>query len=263
MKIFVCIIFFSHLILSQNFTPAIEDNSLFIEEAYNQEERIVQHIFSLERINEASNPLSFSFTQEWPIGGEAHQLSYTIPISNTEVNGNIIGDVLLNYRYQLSGDDAILTSAPRISVIIPTGKVESGNGNDKVGIEVNIPFSKRFTNNFVMHYNLGSKIIPSARHINAPSSINKTINDLFIGASAIYLMYYNFNLMIEARLDNLSSRIENEENRNSIFVINPAIRYAIDFDNLQIVPIVAAPTYFEDGKSTSNILFYISFEHNF
>lgn len=31
---------------AQNYSKAIEDNSFFIEEAYNQESRVVQHIFN-------------------------------------------------------------------------------------------------------------------------------------------------------------------------------------------------------------------------
>ena len=60
---------------------AIEDNSFFIEEAYNQEARVVQHISTFSYVAGAAPERDGSFTQEWPIGGQAHQLSYTIPYS--------------------------------------------------------------------------------------------------------------------------------------------------------------------------------------
>lgn len=247
---------------SQQFDKAIEDNSIMIEEAYNQEERVVQHIFSLERISETDTPFDFSFTQEWPIGGRMHQLSYSIPISFTKNNGNTPGDIWLNYRYQLI-DDETFAVCPRASFILPTGKVNTGNGNNKVGFEFNIPTSKRFTNNFVMHYNAGYNIIPNAEHFGSSGSFSKTINDFFIGASGIWLATYNFNLLLELLFENHSSREKDNSSRINTTVINPAIRFAIDTGSLQIVPILSAPTYFDEEKTTTNILFYISFEHNF
>src|SRR5438876_6718461 len=64
----------------------IMDNSFLIEEAYNQEAGIVQHIFngvySVDRISGTTQRrLDLSFTQEWPAYGQAHQFSYTIPYS--------------------------------------------------------------------------------------------------------------------------------------------------------------------------------------
>src|ERR1051325_5092878 len=61
----------------------IEDNSFLIEEAYNQEPGVVQHIFNATYVNDPKNRgWTFSFTQEWPVFGQEHQLSYTIPSSD-------------------------------------------------------------------------------------------------------------------------------------------------------------------------------------
>src|SRR4051812_47547900 len=69
-------------------TPAqsIQDNSFLIEEAYNQEAGVVQHIFNLslgvdKRHGADEREWLFSFTQEWPLWSQAHQFSYTIPYS--------------------------------------------------------------------------------------------------------------------------------------------------------------------------------------
>src|ERR1041384_8289545 len=60
----------------------IEDNSFLIEEAYNQEPVVVQHIFNAICVNNPKNRgWTFSFTQEWPVFGQEHQPSYTIPSS--------------------------------------------------------------------------------------------------------------------------------------------------------------------------------------
>src|SRR5512132_977774 len=84
----------------------ILDNSFFIEEAYNQEEGIVQHIqtlqWSWEHAGDSTlGSFSYALTQEWPLSGQGHQFSYTIPIERTfgdqaAVSG--IGDVQIHYR---------------------------------------------------------------------------------------------------------------------------------------------------------------------
>src|SRR5437773_10521171 len=51
---------------------AIQDNSFLVEEAYNQEPRVVQHIFGMTR--DADHRWTGTFTQEWPAGGVEHQI---------------------------------------------------------------------------------------------------------------------------------------------------------------------------------------------
>src|SRR3954464_4411803 len=80
------------------------DNSFLIEEAYNQEEGVVQHIFNVvygfDKFSGAgARKFDFVFTQEWPAWGQAHQLSYTIPYTNLRAGHQTVdglGDVLLN-----------------------------------------------------------------------------------------------------------------------------------------------------------------------
>ncbi|HWP83737.1 MAG TPA: hypothetical protein VNN17_00975, partial [Terriglobia bacterium] len=77
----------------------IQDNSFLIEEAYNQEPRVIQHISFFTYAPESESWL-YNFTQEWPAPGDArHQLSYTIPVARS--GGAGVGDLALNYRYQL------------------------------------------------------------------------------------------------------------------------------------------------------------------
>ena len=59
-------------------SPGIQDNSFLVEEAYNQERGMVQHINTLSRMWN-SKDLIYTFTQEWPMpGNPRHQLSYTL-----------------------------------------------------------------------------------------------------------------------------------------------------------------------------------------
>lgn len=85
---------------------AIEDNSFFIEEAYNQEPRVIQHVFTLRYVRTPHRDIEFSFTQEWPIVYQDHQLSFTFlyhSVNANELQG--IGDSYINYRYQLYTKD--------------------------------------------------------------------------------------------------------------------------------------------------------------
>ena len=50
--------------------------SFLLEEAYNQEAGVVQHIQALRR---EQRSWFYTFTQEWPLGGQDHQFSYTVP----------------------------------------------------------------------------------------------------------------------------------------------------------------------------------------
>src|SRR6476660_147552 len=81
----------------------IQDNSFFVEEAYNQEPGVVQHIFNLPSFFTGhEKDVSSSFTQEWPIFTQRHQFSYTIPYTFASNGGweNGLTDIRLNYRFQ-------------------------------------------------------------------------------------------------------------------------------------------------------------------
>src|SRR5215216_2892737 len=68
------------LIASEPLAKGIQDNSFFIEEAYNQGPGVVQHILNvpIDSTN-GSREIAPSFTQEWPVFSQIHQFSYTIP----------------------------------------------------------------------------------------------------------------------------------------------------------------------------------------
>ena len=57
---------------------AVQDNSFLIEEAYNQEAGVIQHINNWRRLDKN---WFYTFTQEWPIITQTHQFSYTEPAS--------------------------------------------------------------------------------------------------------------------------------------------------------------------------------------
>src|SRR5690348_4727772 len=122
--------------------PGIQDNSFLIEEAYNQERGVVQHISTFVHGQQDAS-YTYLFTQEWPVGGVRHQLSYSVPLLRSgNATGAGFGDVRLNYRYQLVGDgDAAIAVAPRLTGILPVGNSRRGRGDGAPGLEAWLPGS--------------------------------------------------------------------------------------------------------------------------
>lgn len=173
----------------------IQDNSFLLEEAYNQEAGVVQHIQSFMYLKKSKDWI-YTFTQEWPVPKETHQFSYTIPVVHMTdpTNSSGIGDIALNYRYQAVLKDHIAL-APRFSVILPTGDYKKGHGTDSVGLQANIPLSVELTDKFVTHWNFGATYTPSSREPGGAKADTTAFN---YGVSLIYLATENFNLMLEA-----------------------------------------------------------------
>jgi hypothetical protein len=247
-------------------TPAsligqIQDNSFLIEEAYNQEAGVVQHISTFARAN--GGDWGYSFTQEWPLGGIRHQLSYTIPIEHGSATGTGIGDVALNYRYQLKGHpEARTVLAPRLSLLLPTGSDEAGRGAGTLGFQGNIPLTIVPDPRFAFHANAGLTVIPSAR---SPAGAKATTFSRNVGASLIWLLRPSLNLLVEALwLWEESAVGDGTTSGEETTFISPGIRAAFDVrGGLQIVPGIAytvavSPTSAEDG-----VFLYLSFEHPF
>ena len=79
----------------------IQDNSFLLEEAYNQEDGVIQHIQSF-LYNKKTQGWVYSFTEEWPVPKQAHQLSVTLlGVHLREGDTTGLDDIALNYRYQL------------------------------------------------------------------------------------------------------------------------------------------------------------------
>src|SRR5882724_8184840 len=135
--------------------PGIQDNSFLIEEAYNQNFGVVQHISSFTRFWN-SKDWNYTFTQEWPVpGDERHQLSYTLPALHAGAfpgSGAGIGDVFLNYRYQLVGSgDTRVSFSPRLSLIFPAGDSRLGRGAGSFGLQTSLPLSVVLSKKLVSH----------------------------------------------------------------------------------------------------------------
>ena len=243
--------------------PPISDNSFVLEEAYNQEAGVVQHVLAYRR-DRAGDWLA-TFTQEWPLGGQLDQLSYTLPLQSSGSGGpaaTALGDLAINYRRQVLGrDDEPVWFAPRLSFVLPTGSVRKGTGAGGPGVQMNLPLSVRVNRALVTHWNAGASITRAEDVLERRA----TIRSVAAGASAIWLVAPTFNLMLETlwdrteALDDGGARVA-EEN----FVILPGVRGAINLPgDLQIVPGVGVPIGIGPSSGERDLFLYLSVEHPF
>ena len=244
---------------------SIQDNSFLVEEAYNQEEGVVQHISTFTQVKESKDWV-YTFTQEWPVGGLKHQFSYTLPwqrLSSSPDGRQAFGDMALNYRYQLLGDgDAKVAISPRLSVILPTGDPKKVYGRGAAGLQVMLPLSLVFTESFVGHTNVGGTRTPNAQNQVGDKA---TTQDVTLGQSFIWLAHPRFNVMLEYIHQSFQVVTgPNQTERQSLTYLSPGIRWAYNFPSgLQIVPGIAVPIGVGASKGDRAIFFYLSFEHPF
>lgn len=238
----------------------IQDNSFLIEEAYNQEAGVVQHIQAFQYLKKAKT-WNYTFTQEWPAPKQEHQLSYTIPAIHLHEDGSTtgLGDILLNYRYQLIMKDTLAVS-PRFSLILPTGSYKKGLGTGTLGYQVNVPVSVELSEKIVTHWNAGATYTPGAKESGGAKADTMGYN---LGASLIWLTSENFNVMTEVVWNsNEAVNPDGSKTREKSFFINPGLRYAINFPSgLQIVPGISFPIGMGPSKKEYGVLLYLSFEH--
>ena len=243
----------------------IQDNSFLIEEAYNQESGVVQHISTFARAI-GSNRWGFAFTQEWPVAGARHQLSFTLPfvrVDETTRGRGGVGDVGLNYRYQLVGSgDAAVALAPRITILAPTGSSRRGQGTGGTGVQLNVPLSIVLSSALVVHSNAGATYTRRAHDALGNESAARGYN---LGQSVVWLVHPKLNLMLEGAWTQMEEVVgPGKVERNTSLLIAPGLRGALDFPSgLQIVPGIAFPIGVGASRGERNVFFYLSFEHPF
>ena len=248
----------STAVSAEELSPAIQDNSFLVEEAYNQEPGVVQHIQSFTRTWNRDEWI-YTFTQEWPVPGITHQLSYTLAYQRAGMTERP-ADTALNYRYQLAGNgEAKVACAPRLSLILPTGDEKAGTGSGSVGVQALLPLSIVLGEKWGSHSNVGGTIVPSARNAAGDKATTRSVN---LGQSFIWLANPRFNILLESvwsRNESVAGpgRAAHQES----FLVSPGVRWAYNFKSgLQIVPGVAFPFGVGPSRGQKSFLLYLSFE---
>jgi hypothetical protein len=241
--------------------PHIEDNSFLAEEAFNQEAGVVQHISQFTQAR-GSRAWQFTFTQEWPLGGVTHQLSYTIPFGRGDPGPARVGDLLLNYRYQLLADDGRGSFiAPRLSVSLPTGAWRDGLGMGAVGVQALVPFSQQLGPAFISHLGAGYTYFGATRDGGGAAG---TVGIVNLAHSIVWLARPRLNLLLETVWTGSTRAAGGTKSRKSSLLLNPGVRWSHDFPSgLQIVPGLSFPIGVGPSSGERQVLVYLSFEHPF
>lgn len=183
-------------------------------------------------------------------------------MNSNAVNG--FGDVLINYRCQFFTQEQWAAVAPRLSIILATGNAEQGLGAGAVGWQTNIAASKKLSESFIIHVNVGMTLLPHVKSVDALGlEVKRTLTSFNLGSSIIWLAHPNYNFMLEF-VENYSSEIDDGHiDRSSEFIFDPGIRFAVNVQELQMVPGIGIPIRVSQGETRIGAFLYLSFEHPF
>jgi len=243
----------------------IQDNSFLVEEAYNQEDGVIQHISTFEKLT-YSHDWAFTQTDEWPLRTIRHQLSLTLVAAHA---GDFVGsgmgwgDTAINYRYQLVGSgETKLAIAPRLSLLVPTGDHRFGRGSGGTGVQTNIPVSIAHSRHFVTHWNAGATYVHNAMDENEAKASVTAVN---LGQSIVWLAKPRLNFLLEtAWMSSEEIIAQGKTEREQSLYLSPGVRWAYNFSSgLQIVPGIAAPLGVGPSAGEKGVILYLSFEHPF
>ena len=120
-----------------------------------------------------------------------------------------------------------------------------------------LPFSKIVSDRWTLHFNAGGSIFPDVR--------GHDLTNYNLGASAIFAVSKDFNLMLEAVVNWEEDVNESKQlDRTVAALISPGARYAFNLPNdLQIVADLAVPIGLTSDSPDWGLFFYLSFEHPF
>lgn len=246
-------------------TP-IQDNSFLVEEAYNQEAGVVQHISSFARSWD-SGDWAYTFTQEWPFPGRArNQFSYTLSVMHSGEfpgSGGGLGDLLLNYRYQLiGGGDSRLAFAPRLSLVLPSGNPKLGRSFGATAVQANLPLSMVLGRRWVMHLNAGTTLAPQAQNESGDRAFATGYN---LGQSFIWLAHSRINVLLETVWSGMDSvRGSGDTRLSHNFFLIPGVRWSHNVGHgLQIVPGLGLSVGLGPSAGKKGVIVYLSLEHPF
>ncbi|HEY0744751.1 MAG TPA: hypothetical protein VGD40_24965 [Chryseosolibacter sp.] len=248
----------------------LEDNSVFLEEAFNQGMGVIQYIstFWMKRNGE----IDFSFTQEIPITDKKHQFSYTLNYlqrGSNPMSTHGFGDLSLGYRYQVMDENDWIMVIPRLSIILPTGSSVLGFGNGAVGVQGNLAMTKRLSRKVVTHYNLGATEFIKSKYYGSAADGEKVIykKNLFqknAGVSFVWHPAPGANLLLEyvALFEQEFQQNGSIEKRMQL-IFNPAVRFSMRLGNVQVVPGIGLPLVYDRAWESGGMLVYLSVETNY
>jgi hypothetical protein len=248
-------------------TPAkeerIEDNSFLIEEAYNQEPGVLQHIVTFQRSLSTGEWIG-TFTEEWPVVDEGHQVSLTATVQRLALgtgSATGFGDLLLNYRHQLyRAADSTAVAVARLSAVLPTGDAGRSLGSGGPGLQLNFPVSVILGPWFTAHWNLGGTWVPSGSR----ASQAGTHTQLLAGQGLDWLPLRSLNLLVEVlwTTTRFVPSSGGSAERADALVVCPGFRHLVELAReWELVWGLALPVGVGPGSGQRSLMLYLSFEH--
>jgi len=209
----------------------IEDHNFMLEVGRNRDNAVLQYNTFFFR-----GASALELAQEWAVTSPKHQLGYAIPLYSDAQTG--LGDVTLNYRYQLFGEgESRIALAPRVSLILPTRNAHFGERSS--GVQVNLPFSAAITSRLATHTNAG-----------ATWFFDRGERELNLGQSIAFDVAEHMAVSVDAAYTRCGGG-------SHLFVVRPGVQFSIDGPRgLSIAPGVAFPT-------NGGVLVYVALEHPF
>lgn len=214
----------------------IRDNSFLIEEAYNQDRGVVQHIGTFADRHDGL--WVFTLTDEWPMHDVKDQMSVGLELGDFGT-GATTGNLALNYRHQLVGNpEAAVIFSPRVSLLGDLGSA----AQTPFALQVNLPLTAVVTGSIVTHWNAGITLGAGPATLNA-------------GASAVWLTLPWMNVLVEGLYIGAPGEEPN-------LVVSPGVRWAVNLGAVQVVPGVAYPVNLSE-RADDQLFLYLSVEHPF
>ena len=197
-----------------------------------------------------------AFTQEWPLGSQKHQFSYTLAWYSVEGDSGF-GNTLINYRYQATVEGPGRPAfSPRLSLVLPTGELERTEGFHKPGLEINLPFSKQM-GDIYWHWNAGLTWLPSVDAL-SPGGDSASLERPFIAGSGIFRLKPMFHLMLESVVQSVEARTVDGTSRAGFFTLSPGARGGWNIGDHQLVVGFAVPITWGEGRNRQGgILLYV------
>jgi hypothetical protein len=224
---------------------------------------VVQHISTFA--HGADGGWLYTFTQEWPLPDEHHQVSFTLPVAQVQgaARATGFGDAALNYRYQALGvGGGRVAFAPRASLLVPSGRSRDGLGAGGVGLQANLPLSWAATSRIVTHWNAGVTHTFLARDTAGDEA---GVTTWLLGQSVVYLAHPHFNVLVETvwtRSHTVTG--PGATSRTDGLLLSPGVRGSLDLKHgLQVVPGVAYSVGVGPSHGSRALFLYLSLEHPF
>jgi hypothetical protein len=145
-----------------------------------------------------------------------------------------------------------------VSLVVPTGRSADGLGDGSVGLQINLPFSKR-VDDFYFHWNTGVTWLPRAGGSEL-SRDRANVWSPFVAGSSIFRVKEMIHLMLESGVIFEQSFDGFSKTRDTLFVLSPGVRGGWNFGDRQLITGVATPVTWQTGDVDTGIFLYLSYE---